>query len=138
MKYQFVLLASLLLVGCTESPKIVFKDKNYQNVLWTAEEKQKNIAVRHLARSEYSSSHLLRVKGAEKPHFHDHHDLTVTVVFGKSIIHFKDHQVLLKAGDVISIAKGTYHWAENIDPDASVVFATFSPPYKGKDKRLAK
>ena len=117
LKYQLVILASLLLLGCSNSPKIVFKDKGYQNVVWTAEEKKKDIAVRHLARSDYSSSHLLRVKGAEKPHYHDEHDLSVTVISGKSIIHFKDHEVLLEQGDVVSISKGTYHWAENIDSD---------------------
>jgi len=143
MKYKLLLLASfllasLLLVGCTHHAKVVFEKKGYQNVQWTEEEKQKEIAIRHLSRTEYSSSHLLRVKGAEEPHVHDHHDLTVTVISGKSIIHFKDHEVILEKGDVVHIPRGTYHWAENIDAEASVAFALFSPSYKGKDKRLVK
>jgi len=81
-----------------------------------------------LTHTKFSSSHLIRVRGAEKPHFHDHHDLTVTIVSGKSIIHFWNHEVLLEEGDVVSIPKS----------EATVVFATFSPPYRGKDKRLAK
>lgn len=136
MKYSFVVLCGLFFLGCTESPKVVFENKGYQNVVWSDAEKQQNIAIKHLARSKYSSSHLLRIKGAELPHYHDEHDLTVTIVSGKSVLHFKNHEVVLKAGDVVNIAKGTYHWAENVDSEASVVFATFSPPYKGKDKRL--
>jgi mannose-6-phosphate isomerase-like protein (cupin superfamily) len=139
MKYKFLLLASFLFVGCTtHHSKVVLENKGYQNVQWTEEEKQKEIAIRHMSRTEYSSTHLLRVRGAEKPHVHDHHDLTVTVISGKSIIHFKDHEVVLEKGDVVHIPRGTYHWAENIDPEASVAFAVFSPAYKGKDKRLVK
>ena len=126
--------------GCNskdEVNKVAFPNQLYKNIVWESSEKEKNIAVRHLARTEHSSSHLLHIKGAEKPHFHDQHDLTVTIISGKSIIHFKEHQVVLNQGDVVSIPKGTYHWAENIDKEASVVFATFSPAYKGKDKRLS-
>jgi len=136
-KRNFILLSALIFTACSHDSKVVFPNKGYQNVIWNNSEKQKRIAVRHLARTEYSSSHLLRIKGAEIPHFHDYHDLTVTIVSGKSILHFKDHEVLLEKGDVISIPKGTYHWAENLDSEASVVFATFSPPYRGKDKRVS-
>ena len=130
--------ATILLTACTHNPKIVFPKKGYQNVQWSAKEQSQNISVRHLAHTEYSSSHLIRLKGAEKPHFHDYHDLTVTIISGKAIVHFWNHEVVLEKGDVVTIPKGVYHWAENIDSDASVVFATFSPPYRGKDKRLAK
>jgi mannose-6-phosphate isomerase-like protein (cupin superfamily) len=137
VKLTLLLLTSLFFLACSHTAKIVFPNKGYQNIVWTAAEKEKNIAVRHLRASEHSSSHLLRVKGAEKPHYHDEHDLSVTVISGKSVLHFKDHEVVLQKGDVVTIPKGTYHWAENIDAKASVVFATFSPAYRGKDKRLA-
>ena len=136
--YIIVFITAMLLTACTHKPKIVFPQKGYQDVQWSATEESKNISVRHLAHTEYSSSHLIRIQGAEKPHFHDYHDLTVTIVSGKSIIHFANHEVLLEQGDVVSIPKGIYHWAENIDSEATVVFVTFSPPYRGKDKRLAK
>ena len=77
------------------------------------------------------------MRGQEFPHFHDHHDLSVSVLSGKGIVHFKDHDVVITPGDVIFIPRGTFHWAENTDPDASVVFAVFSPPFDGKDKRRA-
>ena len=139
MESNIILLTTaILLTACTHNPKIVFPKKGYQNIQWSAKEQSQNISVRHLAHTEYSSSHLIRVKGSEKPHFHDYHDLTVTIISGKAIVHFWNHEVVLEKGDVVTIPKGVYHWAENIDSDASVVFATFSPPYRGKDKRLAK
>ena len=133
-----LLTTAILLSACTHKPKIVFPKKGYQEVHWSATEQSQNISVRHLARTAYSSSHLIRIQGAEEPHFHDYHDLTVTIVSGKSIIHFWNHEVVLEEGDIVNIPKGLYHWAENIDSEATVVFATFSPPYRGIDKRLAK
>jgi len=59
----------------------------------------------------------------------------VTVLSGQSTIHFKDRNVKLNPGDVIFIPKGKYHWAENTDPNSSVVFAVFSPGFDGKDRR---
>ncbi len=125
-------------LGCSHHAKVVFPNKGYQDVTWSEKEKAKEIAIRHLDRNEYSSTHLIRLKGSEPPHFHDTHNLNVTVLSGESIIHFQNHEVLLKQGDVVSIPKGVYHWAENIDSEASVVFATFSPAYSGKDMHLAK
>ncbi len=132
-----ILLTLAIFTGCSHSPKVVFPNKGYQDVEWSKKEKEENIAIRHLSRNEYSSSHLIRIQGEELPHYHDGHNLTVYILSGKSIVHFKDHEVTLYEGDVITIPKGIYHWAENIDGEASVVFATFSPAFKGKDKRLA-
>jgi mannose-6-phosphate isomerase-like protein (cupin superfamily) len=139
MKKIIFIFFSLLLVAChsNNQTKLVYPDKIYQQPEWTENELQKNIAIRHLHRSTNASTHLIRLKGSESPHYHDHHDLNVSVLSGKSTIHFKDHKVLLQPGDIIFIPKGTYHWAENSDPVASVVFALFSPAFDGKDKRKA-
>ena len=90
-----------------------------------------------LYRGDDSSAHLIRLKGRELPHYHDQHDLNVSLLSGKCIIHFIDHAVTMLPGDVVFIPQGSYHWAENIDPLASVVFAVFAPAFDGKDKRLA-
>ena len=133
-----ILIVSLFFIGCSHSPQVVFPNRGYQDIKWTKIEKEKNIAVRNLFANEYSSAHLIRLKGKERPHYHDRHNLTVMVISGKSILHFQDHEVILYKGDSATIPKGTYHWAENLDSEASVVFATFSPAYRGKDKRLAR
>jgi len=138
MRIASISLITLAFIGCTSQSKVVFPNKGYENIEWSSSDKSKNIAVTHLTQDSYSSTHLIRIKGSEKPHYHDTHNLTVTILSGESIIHFRDHEVLLSQGDVVHIPKGIYHWAENIDSEASVVFALFSPPFKGKDKRLAK
>ena len=135
-------IAILFTVGCnsdndsnTSWPvKVIFPDKVYRNITWSAEELNKNIAIRHLYHSEYSSAHLIRLKGNEVPHYYDYHDLTVTAISGKHTLHFADHNVSLEPGDVTFIPKGTLHWAENNNFIASIVFAVFSPAYTGDDR----
>jgi len=128
-----------LLAACqaSEHAKLVFPDKTYQDVTWSQDELGKELSVRNLHRGADASTHLIRLQGKEFPHYHDHHDLNVTVLSGKSIIHFHDHAVSLAPGDVIFIPGGTFHWAENVDPEASVVFAVFSPAFDGQDRRRA-
>ncbi len=130
---------ALLLVACqpTKQARLVYPQGIYPQPEWTATELEQNIAIHHLSRNTHSSTHIIRLKNKESPHYHDFHDLNLSVLSGTSIIHFKDHQVELEAGDVIYIPKASYHWAENTSPNASVVFAIFSPAFDGKDKREA-
>jgi len=139
MKRVTTVFISLLLVACHSSNpiKLVYPDKIYQQTEWTENELKKEIAIRHLHRTANTSTHLIRLNGKEFPHYHDRHDLNISVLSGTSIIHFKDHEVSLQPGDVTFIPKGTYHWAENTGSIASVVFAAFSPAFDGKDKRRA-
>ncbi|MCJ8330239.1 MAG: cupin domain-containing protein [Lentisphaeria bacterium] len=126
-----------LLTACQTAPiRVIFPAENLPVSDWSKADLEKNIAIKHLERTKTSSSHLIRLRGSEKPHFHDKHDLTVTVLRGESIIHFKSREQILKAGDVVHIPKGNYHWAENTGVGASVVFAVFSPAFDGKDKRF--
>lgn len=103
---------------------------------WTRIQRRQPVAIVNLSRSEYSSSHHILLNTQERPHYHDHHDLIVTVVSGQSQIHFKDHTVVANPGDVIFIPKGTYHWAENLGEKGAEVHAIFSPAFDGKDIRL--
>jgi mannose-6-phosphate isomerase-like protein (cupin superfamily) len=138
-KTVFCILAVQFLVACQVNggAKLVFPDKSYQDIEWTEDELARDISIRNLYRGTDASAHLIRLQGNEFPHYHDHHDLNVTLLSGKSIIHFHDHEVSLLPGDVIFIPKGKFHWAENVDPLASVVFAVFSPAFDGQDRRKA-
>ncbi len=140
MKIALCLFTALFLAACqSNSPvKVVFPDQIYQHLQWSTAELKKDIAIHHLHRSADASTHLIRLKGNEFPHYHDHHDLNISVLSGTSTIHFTDHEVRLEPGDVLFIPRGTLHWAENTDAAASVVFAVFSPAYEGKDKRNVK
>ena len=139
MKRLFSVFVLFLLGACNGAAnhKVVMPEKTYDDIQWKNEEKNKDIAVRSLNKSADSSAHLMLIKGKEFPHYHDKHDLNGTVLSGKVKIHFKDHSVLLKAGDTLFIPKGTYHWAENSNEIASEIFVVFSPAFDGKDRRKA-
>lgn len=138
MKILFYSSMLLALTACqsTTPVKLILPDGNRSYTEWTEEDRQKEIAVKPIFRSPESSAAIIRLKGNERPHYHDQHDLNVSLLSGMSVIHFKDHEVKMLPGDVVFIPKGAYHWAENIAPSASIVFAIFSPAYSGKDKRL--
>lgn len=127
----------ILTAGChhTHHYQLITPDKVLQDIRWTEAEQRENIAARTLARTEYSSVHLVRLKGREQPHYHDRHDLYVTQLSGQSRIHFEHHHIDVSAGDVVFIPSGTYHWAENTGPQASIISSHFSPAFDGKDKR---
>ena len=91
------------------------------------------MVVRRLRVTPETSHHIIRLKNAEKPHIHKHHDLTVFVLEGTAVIHFDNKNLIAKAGDVIEIPRGVVHWAENLDRRGSQVYAIFNPPYEGKD-----
>jgi mannose-6-phosphate isomerase-like protein (cupin superfamily) len=140
MRIFLYLSLGLLLTACnkTEQPhKVVFPNTDSHSVKWTTADKQRPIAIRHLQHTNSSSTHLIRLKGNEPPHYHDKHDLNVSLLSGSSILHFKDKAITINAGDVAFIPKGTYHWAENTHDDASIVFAVFSPAFDGQDRRKA-
>ena len=118
------------LVSSFTSAGPIYSHKALINTPWTQEEKEKNIAIKHLERNEHMSSHLVRIKGKEPPHVHDHHSMVVTVVSGSSVIHLAERKVSLQPGDIIMLSKGEFHWVENIGEEASVAHVVFSPPLK--------
>lgn len=105
-------------------------------VEWTAEEQQKDIAIRELSRSASASLHLVRARGAEKPHTHDEHDLVVVLLSGSVRAHLGDQIIDAQAGDTLTIPRGLPHWVENTGADPSLSLAVFSPPFDGKDRRF--
>jgi len=139
MKTALYFVIGLLLVACQsrDHVRLVYPDKIHDHTEWTEDELKQDIAIRHLHRGTDSSTHLVRISGKESPHFHDRHDLTVSIISGTAVVHFKDHEVSVQPGDVIYIPKGTFHWAENTDPVASVAFTMFAPAFDGKDRRKA-
>ncbi len=134
---------ALALAGCeglthqSNSPKIVMPDQTLTDIVWSADEKAKDFAIRPLFRDEHLSAVVMRMSANEPPHFHDRHDLAVTVIDGPVAINFRDRREVFQRGDVVLIPKGTYHWAETLGGKPGVVFVTFSPAFDGKDRRLA-
>ena len=103
-------------------------------VEWTEQEVAAEVAVLEVRRGNWSSEHLVRLRGEEKPHVHQRHDITVTLLEGRVGMHIDGRSFEMRPGDVASIPHGATHWAENIfDEGASVAYAVFTPAYDGQD-----
>jgi len=89
MKPAIYFVIGLLLAACQprDHVKLIYPDKIYNHTKWTEDELKQDIAIRHLHRGTDSSTHLIRLKGKESPHFHDRHDLTVSVISGIAVVH---------------------------------------------------
>jgi len=117
------------------SPELVTPDGTLE-VEWTPEETQKDVAVRTLRTLPQASTHLVRLSGSEKPHFHDQTDLIAFVLEGQVRAHLEDRVVEAHAGDVVEIPRGTLHWMENTSDQASIAYVVFTPAFDGKDRRF--
>lgn len=115
---------------------VVLPEKNLTQEDWQIPLNDAGIGVKTLTKTAETSTHLLALKGKEKPHVHDTHDLTAIVLSGKVNIHFKDRTQEMTTGDVVSIPRGTFHWAENICEEQSQIYVIFNPPFDGKDRRF--
>ena len=130
----------ILLSSCQKMPpsQIVHPDSSTPAIEWTRDEQAQGFVIRTLRTTEEASYHVVRLRGAEKPHTHDLHDLVVFMTKGKVIFHLGDHTVNAKAGDVIEIPRGIPHWAENISEGASEAYLIFTPPFDNKDTQPVK
>lgn len=137
--------AASLIAACSATTPVALSTPEYQWVSpykvkplpkWTRIQRRQSVAIVNLTRSEHTSSHHILLNTRERPHYHDRHDLIITVIRGQSQIHFEDQTVVANPGDVIFIPKGTYHWAENLGDTGTEVHAIFSPAFDGKDIRL--
>lgn len=134
-----LVLCTLLLVGCTSSPQQHTRGRVHTTLpepvdaLWTTDELAKPIAVRPLRRTAETSVSLIRLAKAEQPHIHKDHDLVVVLLSGTARLHLGNRTIDVRPGDVMEIPRGVVHWAENTGPEASEVYAIFSPPYDGRD-----
>lgn len=120
--------ASRVLAGEVISPETHFTP-------WTEPQLAQPIAVQRLSEGGFSSAHRIRMQGAEVPHVHDRHDLTVTIRTGVARIHLRQGSIELKPGDSLYIPAGTPHWAENAGEGASEALVVFAPAFDGKDRR---
>ena len=117
---------------------VISPEKGFSRIEWTKEEKAQDLGVRTIRQTKQASYHLIRLKGVEKPHVHDTHDLVVFILSGNGIIHFDKHSTKIKPGDVIEIPQGEIHWGENTGSLPCELYAVFTPPFDGKDHREIK
>jgi mannose-6-phosphate isomerase-like protein (cupin superfamily) len=82
---------------------------------------------------DFSSSHLVQVRGAESPRIHKFHDVVIFLESGSGIMHLGKESVRAGEGAVFFIEHGTLYRYESTSQTPSVLLFLYSPPYDEKD-----
>lgn len=95
---------------------------------------EQEIRADEIGRTATASYHVVQVQGAERPHLHAKHDLTVVVLAGRGTLRRDGAAPLaLAAGDAVAIPRGQVHWFTREGREPAVAFVTFSPPLDAPD-----
>lgn len=92
-----------------------------------------NILPLKLGQTEALSYHLIQIRDREVPHIHQSHDLVVTLLHGQGDLHQAGAALAMRAGDTAVVPKGVPHYFVNTGDQPAAAFATFTPPFDGKD-----
>ncbi len=106
--------------------------RELQEVVKRKSKEVKEIEVVKLHESEGMSQFLVFIRTAEQPHYHAEHDLTFVVLKGGGELYLDGKREKLMEGDSAFIPRGKVHFYTNTSI-VSVLLATFSPSYDGKD-----
>lgn len=93
-----------------------------------------NIRVAPVLSTAAMSTHLVQIRNTETPHRHVTHDVVVTMLRGKGTLHLDGEARCMQPGDVAVVPRDTVHFFVNEGGDPAAAFATFAPPYDGKDQ----
>jgi mannose-6-phosphate isomerase-like protein (cupin superfamily) len=140
LKSLGAVLALLLVVGCSASPRVFFQHGTEfgqaelaqvlaENPLGSSE----NIKVTTLGYGQSVSYHIAQVRDREAPHIHQAHDSIVVMMKGRGYLMLEDRRIDLTVGDVVDIPRNAAHYYVNTASEPTVAFVIFSPPFDGKD-----
>jgi quercetin dioxygenase-like cupin family protein len=137
MRHPARLVFAILLAACgTPTPRVPFgalavglDDFLTAHPLATAQA----IRADEIGRDATTSYHVVQVRGAEQPHRHVAHDLTVFMLRGHGRLTLDGREIPLTAGDAAVIPRGTPHWFANTGRAPAVALVAFAPPLDAPD-----
>jgi mannose-6-phosphate isomerase-like protein (cupin superfamily) len=89
-------------------------------------------------RSDAFSNHIVIVQSGELPHFHEHHDATVSILRGNGTIVIGREKKKVRAGSVLFIPRKVVHHFSNEASEPTVALVVFAPPFDGKDRHIVR
>lgn len=85
-------------------------------------------------RSAAASYHIVQIRGRERPHLHQHHDLTATLLSGRGRLYLGTTVLAMDAGAVVTIPRGVVHYFVCDAPDqVAVAYVVAAPPLDEPD-----
>ncbi|OGR83258.1 MAG: hypothetical protein A2901_08340 [Elusimicrobia bacterium RIFCSPLOWO2_01_FULL_54_10] len=143
MKTFLPFLALCLFYGCAAPQKYAFyqytelegvKSKTLDRLKWeNSVQPGEDISKALILEMDNASSHLIQIRGSEKRHSHDLHDLTVILQSGRGRMFMGNSSVSVGPGAVIFIPRGLAHYFVNGSAEPASAIAIYSPAFDGKD-----
>ena len=141
---RFIWLSTLtVLAGCAGSQNCVFyqytelegvKSKTLERHKWeNAIRPEEDIAKSLVLQMDNSSTHVVQIRGSEKPHRHEFHDSTVFIQSGTGRMFLGKSSFRVGPGAIIFIPHGVEHYFVNGGAEPAVAITVFSPAFDGKD-----
>ena len=87
-----------------------------------------------VARGRDSSVNLWQIQESIPPHLHQEHEEIIIVERGSAETRIGDRVVVLRAGDVLVIPRGTPHSARRLGSEPAAGYSVFSPAFDGRDR----
>jgi|SRR5581483_4081088 len=136
MAIRWLALATTLLVACAaRAPRVPFGALgDGLDPFLAAHQLGDGQAIRadEVGRTATASYHLVQARGAEHPHRHAVHDLTVVVLRGRGTLTLAGAGVPLAAGDAAVVPRNTVHWFAP-DSGRAIALVVFAPPLDAPD-----
>ena len=83
--------------------------------------------------AEDASFQLIEAETAERPHVHDHHDLTVVMLRGSGVLVVEEREYAMQVGDVVHVRRRLIH---HFHPSGTVTgLVIYTPRLDGRDYR---
>lgn len=133
----------LLVPACAGTQKTVFyqynalegiKNKTLDRLKWeNAIRPEDSIVKTLILETDYSSAHLIQIRGEEKKHVHEFHDSMVFVQSGSGRMYLGKSSFKAGPGAIIFIPHGVEHRFVNGGPEPATAISIFSPAFDGKD-----
>lgn len=128
-----IILLLLFISASAHAAEIITPEGPLTEPVWTEEEKLSPLSKKKIGSTPESARFWIRLLKAEEPHIHRFQDVTVVMVQGQARLHFQKASYSLDPGDIAVVPRGEVHWAENVGPEAALVYAIFTPDLAQKD-----
>ncbi len=93
-----------------------------------------SLRVDEIERTATASYHIVQIRGRERPHVHQHHDVMALLLSGSGRLYLGTTVLVLREGAVVTIPRNVAHYFVCDQPDqVAVAYAVFTPTLDDAD-----
>jgi mannose-6-phosphate isomerase-like protein (cupin superfamily) len=122
--------SAALAAAPAEAPVIHFAEVVKANPL----DPVRGAVITEVARGEQASVNVWQMTKGLPPHLHRQHEEVIIVQSGRARARIGDRTLIMQAGDILLIPKGTIHQVRALGDEPFRGISVFAPAFDGKDR----